>query len=130
MTLHHLLIASPLLIAAFSQSAWSQANAQPVAPAASGAAATKPGPRVVTTTEQRENSATPGAVRPDPKVTPQVSIPLVNTPVGARKPPFTGRGGNAVSPGGIDDSAARCEAESNVQVRQQCRDKLAGAPKR
>ena len=130
MKLHHLLLASIVLLAAFSPTAWSQSNAQPAAPVASSAAATKPGPRVVTNTEQRETSAAPGALRPDPKVAPQVSIPLVSTPVSAAKKPFTGRGSTAAPTGGIDDSAARCDAEMTAQLREQCRSKLAGTPKR
>jgi len=130
MTFHHMPLAATLLIATFSQAAWSQGSVQPAAPVASAAATTRPGPRVVTTTEQRENSATPGAVRPDPKVAPQVNIPLVNTPVSARKPPLTSRSGNTAPTGGIDDTAARCEAESNAQLREQCRNKLGSAPKR
>jgi hypothetical protein len=130
MKLHHLPLATAVLIAALSPSAWAQGNAQPAAPAASVAKETKPAPRVVTNSEQREASATPGALRPDPKVAPQVSIPLVATPVGAAKKPFTGRSGNAPVTGGIDDSAARCEAESTAQQREQCRNKLPRTPQR
>jgi len=131
MKLHSLPAASLVLIAAFVSSAWSQGSVQPAAPAASAAKETKPGPRVVTNTEQRQTSATPGALRPDPKVAPQVSIPLVNTPTSAAKKPFTGRSSDApAATGGIDDSAARCEAETTAQLREQCRDKLGRAPQR
>jgi hypothetical protein len=132
MNLHHLPVAAAVLVAALSPGAWAQGNAQPAAPAAAASAAkeTKPGPRVVTNSEQREASATPGALRPDPKVAPQVSIPLVNTPTGVAKKPFTGRSGTAAPAGGIDDSAARCEAESTAQLREQCRSKQGRPPQR
>ena len=130
MKLHHLPLAAAALIAALLPGAWAQGNAKPAAPAASAAKETKPGPRVVTNSEQRETSAPPGALRPDPKVAPQVSIPLVNTPTSAAKKPFVGRSGTAAPTGGIDDSAARCEAETTAQLREQCRNKFARPPQR
>ena len=102
------------------------ALAQTAAPAASAPAsaplASKPGPRLQTPTELRDSASTPGDLRPEERVTPQVVIPLrkpnpVSPPKAVKGAP---RQGAAASSAGIDDSAARCEAEQSKPTRDKC----------
>jgi hypothetical protein len=130
MTLEHMPLASALLIAALSTAAWSQVSVQPAAPGASTAAATKPAPRLVTNTEQRESSTPAGGARSEPKAVPQINIPLVNGARGPQRVPYRSRGGSPAVAGGIIDSAARCEAESDAELRAQCHAKREPAPQR
>jgi hypothetical protein len=97
---------------------------------ATAAGATRAGkrlpPRLLTPAETRDNAAAAGDVKPERPVTPQVSIPFGKRP----SPQLTSeakvvRRGNAASAGGIDDAAARCEAQMGEQVRVKCRDKIA-----
>lgn len=113
------LVASPTLVSAAESAA--SAPAQAVAPAASSP--DKPGKRPATPQENRDSATTPGDLRPDARVTPQLSIPL--NPSGAGKPTYVRppRGKPAPS-GGIDDSAARCKAMADAQARQDCLGKL------
>jgi hypothetical protein len=119
------LAVTPLLV-------FAQASAPAEVPAKSNIApAGKTGPRLLTPTEKRDSATAPGDVRPERKVTSQVNIPIGKTPPGspkvdaraARRPP-------AASAVGIDDAAARCEAELDDAVRAICRDKRAREGKR
>jgi hypothetical protein len=73
--------------------------------------------------ESRDSASPPGDLRPERPVTPQVSIPLGKTPPARAKPESrVVRPGKAASTGGIDDAAARCEAQSDEQARAKCRE--------
>jgi hypothetical protein len=119
------LAATPLLI-------FAQASAPAEMPAASAVSPPgKTGPRLLTPTEKRHSATVPGDLRPERKVTSQVTIPIGKTPPGspkvdaraAQRPP-------AASAVGVDDGAARCEAETDDAVRAICRDKRAKEGKR
>lgn len=109
------------------------AEAGAVAPVAGASAAplTKPSPRLTSPTDPLDNplssGGTPsGGMRPSGDTTPQLTIPLGKNP-----PPPTKTETRAVqrdkagSRGGINDSAARCEAQSTAEARAKCRDKAA-----
>lgn len=93
----------------------------PSAPASSPPAA-NPARRVLTPTEKRETSSMPGDLRPGDRVTPQIVVPLRRT-----SPPPAAR--TASAPGGIDDTAARCEAQASRQARESCRAQAGAASK-
>ena len=108
------------------------AMAQTDAPAPSAGAsaprAAKPGPRALTPAELRESASSPADDRPEGAVTPQLSIPFGKSAAAPLKPDSRAqRRGAAASSGGIDDSAARCEAQSDAEVRAACRAKLTRA---
>ena len=98
--------------------------AQASAPPASVPATTKTGPRLLTPAETRNSATVPGDLRPEHPVTPQISIPLGRKPPPISAAPAPPRR-NAAPGAGIDDAAARCEAQVGEQVRAKCRDKLA-----
>jgi hypothetical protein len=115
----------PPVTAAALAAAMVSALAQTAAPAASAPAsvpqASKPGPRVQTPTERREGATTPGDLRPEEKVTPQIVIPLRKaTPPPTKAERAAARRGTAASSAGIDDSAARCEAQVSKAAREKC----------
>jgi hypothetical protein len=94
--------------------------------AATAAPPIKLGPRLLTPAETRDNASAAGDVRPERPVTPQVSIPFGKAPPPAQPGHVrVARPGNVASSGGVDDAAARCEAQSGEQVRVKCRDKIA-----
>ena len=106
------------------------AVAQPLAPVpTSGASAVpmaKPVPRPLTPAELRDSASTPGDLRPEDPVKPQISIPLGKGPPAGSKLVSRAAPRNAAAPaGGVNDASARCEAEVDEQVRATCRDKLA-----
>jgi hypothetical protein len=61
-----------------------------------------------------QGAVTPGELRPENPVVPQIAVPLRRP----RDVPGSGRAGSA--PGAIDDSAARCRAASNDRERAAC----------
>lgn len=109
----------PLLVAlATACTAAAQAQPTPPAPAAS---AGKPGPRLLTPEEKRDNVVPADTARPEGTVTPQIKIPLGEKPASpvkreqnrdssARRPP----------PAAIDDAAARCSALVEAAERDRC----------
>ena len=119
----------PLFTTAAIGVALASALAQTVAPAASSPAsaplASKPGPRLQTPTELRDSASTPGDLRPEERVTPQIVIPLRQTVPGAKAPRAAARQAAAASSAGIDDSVARCEAQASEAARRTCRAGLA-----
>lgn len=129
MTTHWIAFTTCLALAACPLAAVSQASAPeaitetPVRPAG------KPGPRLLTPTEKRDSASPPGDLRPERRVTPQISVPLGRTP----PPPGAtdARSGRRAAPGsaggGIDDAATRCESLRGEQVRAKCRDQQARA---
>ena len=106
-----------------------QPNALPALPGASAApapAAPAPGPRLMTP-EQKRDEADSADLRTERAVKPQISIPLGRKAAAPSPPgkPITRvlNRGSTPAGGGIDDAAARCEAQPDT-LRAQCRDKL------
>jgi hypothetical protein len=104
------------------------ANAQQPEPAppraASAPPTTKTVPRSMSPAEKGESAAPIGDLRPERPVTPQINVPLGKKPAALQKP--TTRPAPTRSPaatGGIDDDAARCEAQAADPMRAKCRDK-------
>jgi len=120
-------LAAALLLAASPLAATAQSSASAPISAASAAPAAKPGPRLLTPAESRDSASPPGELRPERPVTPQISVPLGKTPPASVKSPSRAlrRGKAASAAGGIDDAAARCEAQSDAQARAKCRDSRA-----
>jgi hypothetical protein len=128
-------------LAAAASSAFGQANAH--APAAAAVAAdptvrpapapesatppaVRPTPRLLSPAESRDSARPAGELRPERPVTPQISIPFGKSPRATDKPPARQvRRGATPASGGIDDGAARCEAQPDAAARARCRDKLA-----
>ena len=126
MKTHFLPVVAALMLAALSCPAMAQSSASsPRSVAASGSRPTKPGPRQLTPTEMRENASPPGDLRPEHPVVPQISIPLGKTahPRVKAEPRAVPRS-KAASAGGVDDAAARCEAQSDEQASAKCLGKL------
>ena len=114
--------ASPLLATA-------QPNAPAPLPAASSPPALKPGPRLLTPEEKRDNATAPD-LRIERQVTPQLTIPLGRKPVPI-KPSEQGaaRTGARAPPGAVNDAAARCDALADAQERAACRERSAADTK-
>lgn len=122
-------------LAAMLAFALSSAVAQTSAPAPnSGASAprpAKPPPRLLTPAELRDSASSPADEPPAGAVTPQISIPLGKKPAPPLKPySRAARHDAAAAPGGIDDAAARCEAQASGPARAECRDKLTRAARK
>ena len=121
-----------LLFSALPPAASAQTAAAPAAAAASTAPlrmpATRPAPRRQSATESSTNAAAPGELRPERPVTPQIVIPLGKTaPAPLKTPARAPRTGNPAPVGGVDDAAARCQAEEDASLRAECRARLAPA---
>lgn len=97
----------------------------PAASAASAVPLSRPGPRLLTPEQSRDNDTAPGEVRPERPVQPQISIPLKPAPTRqlGSAPGSDTRPGPAG--GKVDDAAARCNAIVGTQSRTQC---LQGLP--
>lgn len=104
---------------------WAQASAP--ASTASGPLAAKPGPRLLTPEERRDSASPAGELRPERAVTPQINIPFGKAPAlpGKAESPRARRTGPAPGNGGVEDAAARCEAQVSDTVRADCRARLA-----
>lgn len=129
MKIRYLPLAAALSLAATAFAVQAQVAAPAPILAASAAPATsaKTGPRLLTPTQSRDSATTAGDVRPERRVTPQVSIPLGKKPTpttASTRPPGSAQPGGAAA-GGINDGAARCEAQVDEQERAKCLDKLA-----
>ena len=121
---------------AVALSSWAPAlHAQLTVPAAAAVAAAsaassppsaKPGRRVLTPTEKRESSSMPGDLRPEDRVTPQIVVPLRKGASAQAERPATRA---ASTPAGINDTAARCEAQASREARERCRSQAGGASK-
>ena len=115
------------LISSIAQTATATA---PAVPEASAPSAGKPAPRPLGPAELRESATTPGDLRPEDPVRPQINIPLGKQPKSSLTPePRAQRriGSASAANGGINDASARCEAEVDSQARLACRNKLAQA---
>jgi len=104
-------------------------HAQPTAAAAAAASAAasspnaaRPGRRMQTPTEKRENASMPGDLRPEDRVKPQIVVPLRKDASSPTLPAAR----SASASGGIDDKAARCEAQASRQARERCRAQAGG----
>jgi len=121
----HRLGAAALLATVALPSAIAQTSASAPSVAASAATVGKPEKKVLTPSESRDSATAAGDLRPERRVTPQISIPLNKAGQAPSKsmlnpPPRA----TAAPSGGIDDAAARCGALADAQARDQCRDKL------
>ena len=102
-------------------------QAQPVLtpPAASASAPVgKPGPRLLSPEEKRDNASPADNARHEGTVTPQINIPLGQKPtaplkIERNKDPLSRR----APPAAIDDSAARCSALADAAKRASCVDR-------
>ncbi|MEO5770534.1 MAG: hypothetical protein ABIQ29_00550 [Burkholderiaceae bacterium] len=101
------------------------AVAAPASAPASSPAAAPPGRRVQTPAEKRENSSMPGDLRPEDRVKPQIIVPVRKEASSPTLPAAR----SASASGGIDDTAARCEAQASRQARERCRAQAGGASK-
>jgi cytoskeletal protein RodZ len=128
MTKHFL----PLFTALALSLSLSCASAQSDAASAPAPALTKPKPKPAakpvpikqSPTVQTDVNSPPLDKPPGGDVQPQISIPFGKTP-----PPPKNKLGTARKTGsanGINDGAARCNAEADEQARALCRDKLRG----
>jgi hypothetical protein len=129
------LMAPPMFAQAQSQASAPYLSAPKLAPAASSVAPIAPGarppPRLLTPEEKRDSNAQPDDLKVDRAVTPQLTIPFGKTPPGSAKSDArAARRSPAASAVGVDDSAARCEAEADDASRAICRDNRAKAAKR
>src|SRR5436190_22464969 len=117
MKTHCLPLVAVLMLVFSSWAATPQASTQAASDAASAAPKTKPAPRQRTPAELRDAATPPGELRPEKPVVPQVSIPFGKTPPASVKSESRAlRAGKAASSGGVDEAAARCEAEADPQA--------------
>jgi hypothetical protein len=93
------------------------AAAQSAAPATDPAPtrAVKPAPRPMTPVQQAQATATPGELRPERPVAPQIEAPIGRVP-----PPPTAEP-PAVPTETLDQRLARCQAELGEKARTECR---------
>ena len=103
---------------------WPQASAP--ASTASGPFAAKPGPRLLTPEERRDSATPAGELRPERPVSPQINIPFGKAAPLPSKAELRGtRRAGPMPVGGVDEAAARCEAQVSETVRADCRARLA-----
>jgi len=115
-----LLLALLPLPCAMAQTAASQPNI-----AASAVPAGKPEKKILTPAESRDSATAPGDLRPERRVTPQISIPLNKSGQVPAKSLVTPPPRAKPAPsGGIEDAAARCAALADAKARDDCRAKL------
>src|SRR5688500_16073923 len=90
---------------------------------APAAAEERPSP---TPHQQRGSATSPGELRPAHPAVPQLNVPLGRKPAVPVKPQSKASSrGEAEPTDGIDDAVARCEAQSDQQVRAACRARMA-----
>jgi hypothetical protein len=119
-------LATALMCGAVASAAWSQAATPASAPAATAAkpAPGKVEPKLLSPAQKRDISTAPDETsQPAGPVIPQISIPLGRTaPAPTAKSALNGS--KTKTTGGINDAAARCNAQTDAQAREACRDKL------
>jgi hypothetical protein len=121
-----LLLAATLPAARAQTEAWAGAAQTPGAPEWSAAAGAPAAPHAPTPTELRDGALSPGDMRPERPVVPQLTVPLGRTPLPPTGPlPRAPRATGAASSALIDDAAARCEARYSEYERRRCREQLA-----
>lgn len=127
-------VAHPLLGGLLLSVAMGAASAQPAPPASTPASApATAASRVVPTRNPAiiaaENAKEPGVQRPEERVVPQISVPLVrkNNPV---SPAATASAPSGSLPGAVNDGAARCLAAESAADKAACeRAEAASAPR-
>ena len=126
-------LAVALVAANSALAATAVGSATPAAPAASAASApAAPGPRErpvqSPAVRAAQDATTPGDLRPEHPVVPQITLPLRR----ARNATGNQGAGSAATGGNIDDSAARCRAAASDREREACTrgGTVPGAPKR
>jgi hypothetical protein len=126
MKIRNLPLAAALACGVLPWAAMAQSSASAPTAAASAPLAAKPDRKPLTPQLARESATAPGDLRPEHATVPQINIPFGKTQGAAPKPQSNApRNSNAASAGGIDDAVARCEAESDAQLRAACRIRLA-----
>lgn len=126
-----------LLAMTLSATAAAPAASAPAAAAAAAASASASAPTTVpkvaprppvrgekhpaTPEEKRDSATEPSELSPPSRVMPKLELPL--TPSGTGKATYVAPG-KAGSSGGVDDSAARCNAMADAAARKECLDKL------
>ena len=124
-------LAAALAFALTLPAATAQTSVTGPVPGASAPRPAKPPPRSLTPAELRDSASSPADEPPAGAVTPQISIPLGKKPVLPLKPySRAARRDAPAAPGGIDDAAARCEAQASESARAECRDKLTSAARK
>ncbi|WP_284617596.1 hypothetical protein [Aquabacterium humicola] len=100
---------------------------RPAASAPAPSPAAKPEPRLLTPDEKRASATAPGTLRPERPALPQVAVPLertagaeVRTVVQTPRREADARANG----GGVSDGAARCGAQKDRAVRDDCREDL------
>jgi hypothetical protein len=84
----------------------------------------------LTPEEKRDSNAQPDDLKIDRAVTPQLTIPFGKTPPSSKQGDArAARRSPAASAVGVDEGAARCEAEPDDATRAICRDRRAKAAK-
>ena len=122
------------LVISWALLAGGPAQAQPDAtPPATNtpAPAAKPGPRLLTPQEKRDNASPSDNARPEGTVTPQIDIPLgakPSAPLKLKQPRDSTPRRSA--PAAIDDSAARCSALTDADERASCIERHSRDPAR
>lgn len=95
----------------------------PAATASASAPAGKPGPRLLTPEEKRDNATPADNARPEGTVTPQINIPLGQKPTAPLKlDKHRDSSSRRTAPAAIDDTAARCSALVDRVERANCLD--------
>lgn len=124
--LRHHFAAALLSAPAFTPLCALAADAAASAPAVAPSAVTpaKAEKRPATPQEGRDSATAPGDLRPAARVTPQISVPLMPGGVAGKPAYVRPARGNGAPSGGVDDSAARCNAIADAQARKDCLDKL------
>ncbi len=131
MKIDGLSLAAALAFALALSSAMAQTSVTGPMPGASAPRPAKPPPRPLTPAELRDSASSPADEPPAGAVTPQISIPLGKKAVPPLKPySRAARRDAPAAPGGIDDAAARCEAQASESARAECRDKLTRAARK
>jgi hypothetical protein len=119
-------VAAVLAWAALPSGALAQASVPAQSAAASAPVAAKPRSAPLTPQQLRESATSPGELRPERAPVPQINVPLGRKPAVPVKPQSKASGrGEAEPADGIDDAVARCEAQSDRQVRADCRARMA-----
>lgn len=98
-------------------------SATPLPAASASAPAGKPGPRLLTPEEKRDNATPADNARPEGTVTPQINIPLGQKPTAPLKlDKHRDSSSRRTAPAAIDDTAARCSALVDPVERANCLD--------
>lgn len=83
----------------------------------------RPEKRPATPQEKRDSATAPSQLNPALREVPQINVPI--TPSGAGKATYVPpQRAKAAPSGGVDDSAARCNAIADAAARKECLDKL------